>query len=52
MHPMIAGHSETVLMAREMKLEEAQGELIGMGSGTIVSCLRGKLAFLKTKTNE
>jgi hypothetical protein len=33
----------------EMKLEEALGELNGMGSGTIVSCLPGELAFFENE---
>jgi hypothetical protein len=34
---------------KEMKLEEALGELIGMRSGTIVSCLPGELAFFENE---
>ena len=34
---------------RQMKLEEALGEIIGVGSGTIVSCLPGKLAFFESE---
>jgi hypothetical protein len=33
---------------RQMKLEEAL-EVIGLGTGTIVSCLPGKLAFFESE---
>jgi len=35
--------------SREMKLEDALGELIGLRSGTIVSCVPGKLAFFENE---
>jgi DNA-binding transcriptional ArsR family regulator len=34
---------------RQMKLEQALDEVIGMGSGTIVSCVPGKLAFFESE---
>jgi hypothetical protein len=34
---------------RQMKLEEALDEVIGLGTGTIVSCLPGKLAFFESE---
>jgi hypothetical protein len=34
---------------RPMKLEDALDELIGLRSGTIVSCLPGKLAFFESE---
>ncbi|MGP0070947.1 MAG: hypothetical protein ACLPWF_03315 [Bryobacteraceae bacterium] len=34
---------------RAMKLEEALGELNGMGTGTIVSCLPGELAYFESE---
>jgi hypothetical protein len=37
------------LDGRQMKLEAALDEVIGMRSGTIVSCLPGRLAFFENE---
>jgi hypothetical protein len=34
---------------QQMKLEEALDALIGIGSGTIISCIPGKLAFFENE---
>ncbi len=34
---------------QEQKLEEALGALVGLQTGTIVSCLAGKLAYLESE---
>jgi hypothetical protein len=34
---------------QEMKLKDALDALIGVGSGTIISCIPGKLAFFESE---